>query len=204
MILSDLTLQLLAFRLAAGLLVFTVQGAAIAAMAVALGDAGPRHDGRLSGWPAPHIDMLGLGAILLTGFGWARPVAIEADALRGGRWGLVGAVVASSAVLLLLGVLLLQLAIPLLTVLPPTPGLVAVAFVRTAARICVWIALFSLLPLPPLAGAHFLAALGVGVPRQAGPVVGLVLFAASLFGVTRMVLKPVYDVVAPVVLGGAA
>lgn len=197
----DLTIQLVVLRLFAGLIIAAVHGAAIAAAAVLLGDKGPRYDGRLTVLPFGHVDMLGLGSIMLTGFGWGRPVAIEAGKLRIGRRGLVVAVLAGSAALLLTGYLLLLLVIPLLTVLPYTAGLAMAAFVRVAARLCVWMALFNLLPIPPLAGAHFLAALGISVPRHAGTYLGWALLAASVFGVTRMVLTPAYDLIAPIVLG---
>jgi Zn-dependent protease len=201
MIGEDLTFQLLVMRLLAGVILFTVQGAAIAAAAVLLGDRGPRYDGRLSLLPVSHVDFLGLGSIVLTGFGWGRPVAIEAEKLRIGRWGLVVAVLAGSATLLLLGVLLLLVVIPLITLLPYTWGLTTAAFVRLAARLCVWMALFALLPIPPLAGAHFLAALGIAVPRKAGLYLGWALLAASIFGLTRTVLTPAYRLLAPLLLG---
>lgn len=197
----ELTIQLVLMRLFAGLIIATVQGATIAAAAVLLGDKGPRYDGRLTVLPFGHVDMLGLGSIMLTGFGWGRPVAIEAGKLRIGRWGLVVAVLAGSGVLLLVGYLLLLLAIPLLIFLPYTAGLTAAAFVRVAAQLCVWMALFGLLPIPPLAGAHFLAALGISMPRQAGTYLAWALLTASVFGVTRMVLTPAYRLIAPMVLG---
>ena len=198
---SELTIPSLVMRLFAGLIIVTVHGLAIAAAAVLLGDKGPRYDGRLTALPTAHVDMLGLGAIMLSGFGWGRPVAIEAEKLRPGRWGLVVAALVGSLALLLLGYLLPFLAIPLLSVLPLTPGLTMAAFVRVGARLCVWIGLFSLLPIPPLAGAHFLTALGVTVPRRAGLWLGWTLAAASVFGLTRMLLLPAYNVVAPLVLG---
>jgi len=197
----DLTVQLLVLRLFAGLLMMTVQGATIAAVAVLLGDKGPAHDGRLTLLPFPHVDVLGLGSLILSGFGWSRPVAIDAAGLRIGPWGLVVAVLAGSAALLALGYLILQLAIPLLTTLPYTAGIAGAAFVRLTARLCVWMALFALLPLPPLAGAHLLAAIGVRLPALIGVVVGWGLLLASAFGITRMVLLPAYDVVAPLVIG---
>ncbi len=200
----DLTIQLVVLRLFAGLIIATVQGATIAAAAVLLGDTGPRHDGRLTLLPFGHIDMLGLGSIMLTGFGWGRPVAIDAGKLRLGRWGLAVPVLAASGMLLVVGNLILLLVIPLLTFLPYTAGLGAAAFVRVAARLCVWMALFSLLPIPPLPGGHFLAALGISVPRQAGNYLGWVLLAASVYGITRMVLSPAYELIAPMVLGIAA
>lgn len=201
MIGSELTLQLLALRLFAGLLIVTVQGATIAAMAVLLGDKGPRYDGRLTLLPFGHVDLLGLAALVLSGFGWSKPVAIEAAQLRFGRFGLVIVALASSAVLLALGFLVLQLTIPLLTQLPYAAGVTAAAFLRVTARLCVWMALFTLLPVPPLVGAHLLAALGIQLPRVTGMVIGWALLVASVVGITRMVLLPVYQLVAPLVIG---
>jgi Zn-dependent protease len=198
---SELTIQLVVLRLFAGLILATVQGAVIAAAAVLLGDKGPRHDGRLTLVPFNHVDLLGLGSIMLSGFGWSKPVAIETAQLRFGRWGLVIAALAGSAMLLAIGYLILLLIIPLLTLLPYTAGLTAVAFVRVTARLCVWMALFTLLPVPPLAGAHLLAAVGIRLPAPAGILFGWGLLLASVFGITRTVLTPVYDVVAPLVLG---
>jgi hypothetical protein len=201
---AELTVQLVILRFFAGLLIATVQGATIAAAAVMLGDKGPRYDGRLSLLPTRHVDLLGLGTLMLTGFGWSRPVAIEAAELRGGRWGLVGIVLIGSAVLLLLAYLVLLLVAPALALLPYTAGITTAAFLRLAARLCVWMALFTLLPLPPLTGAHLLAAAGLRLPAAAGTVIGWALLVVSALGVTRFVLAPAYDVVAPLLLADAA
>lgn len=198
---SELTIQLVVMRFLSGLIIATVQGAAIAAAAFLLGDKGPRFDGRLTLVPFSHIDLLGLGSIMLSGFGWSRPVTIDAGQLRWGRWGLVIAALAGSIALLAVGYLILQLAIPLLTLLPFTAGLTAAAFVRVAAQLCVWMALFTLLPLPPLAGVHLLAAVGIRLPPVAGIVIGWALVLVSVLGITRGALTPVYDMVAPLVLG---
>lgn len=199
MIGPELTLQLAAMRLLAGLIIAIVQGLVIAGVAVALGDKGPRYDGRLN--PLSHFDVGGLAALVLTGFGWSKPVAIDAAEMRAGRWGLVIAPLAGSLALLLLAWLILLLVIPALTLLPHTSAIVVAAFLRTAAQLCVWMAIFSLIPLPPLAGAHFLAALGIRLPRTAGLIAAWALFVVSLLGITRTVLTPVYTVVAALLLG---
>jgi Zn-dependent protease len=198
---SDLTFQLLVVRFLAGLIIATVQGATIAAVAVLLGDQGPRHDGRLTLLPTSHADLLGLGTLLLTGFGWSKAVNIEPEQLRWGRWGLVVAALAGSVALLLLAYLILLLVIPLLILLPYTAGITAAAFVRSTAQLCVWLALFALLPIPPLAGGQFLAALRVRLPSSAGVMGGVLLLVLSILGITRAVLAPAYNIVAPVVLG---
>jgi hypothetical protein len=55
--------------------------------------------------------------------------------------------------------------------------------------------------LPPLVGAHLLAAVGIRLPRRAGIVIGLGMLVASAFGFTRMILTPIYGIVAPLILG---
>jgi hypothetical protein len=201
MIGSDLTLQLIAMRLFAGLIIAIVQGLVIAAAALALGDKGPRYDGRLRPAPMAHVDLGGLASLILTGFGWSKSVAIDAADMRLGRWGLVIAPLTGSVALLIAAWLVLLLVIPALTLLPHAAAIVVAAFLRTAAQLCVWMALFTLLPVPPLAGAHFLAAAGIRVPPATGVVVAWVLFVVSLLGITRTVLTPVYTVVASLILG---
>lgn len=197
----DLTIQLVLMRLLAGIIIAVIQGTAIAAVAVLLGDKGPRHDGRVNLLTPHHISLLGLGSLMLTGYGWGQPVSVEADKMRAGRLGLVLAVLGGSAALLALAVLLLLLAGPMVKSLDFSTGMAGAAFVRLAARLCVWMALFSLLPIPPLAGAHFLAAIGISIPRQAGVYFGWALLLASLIGVTQKILTPAYNIVAPLLLG---
>lgn len=201
MIGSELTIQLLVLRFLSGLLIVAVHGAVLAGAAVLLGDKGPRYDGRLTLNPFRHVDLVGLASMMLSGFGWSRPVAIEAAPLRFGRWGLVLAVLAGSVALLALASLILLLIIPALTMLPYTAGLAAAAFIRTAARLCIWTALLALIPLPPLAGAHILAALGIRLPPVTGTILGWGLLVVSALGITRMVLTPAYDLIAPLILG---
>ncbi len=201
MIAQDLTIQLAVMRFLTGLISAGAQGFAIAATAVLLGDKGPRYDGRLTLLPFRHIDLIGLASVILTGFGWSKFVAIEAAQLRLGRWGLIVAALAGSVALLALAWLLLLLVVPILTYLPYTAGLTGAAFVRLAARLCVWLALFALLPIPPLAGGHLLDAIGIRLPPTATVWLACGLLAASILGLTGVVLAPAYGLVAPLVLG---
>jgi len=201
---SDLTVDLVVMRIIAGVIMVALQGLVIAAVAVLLGDKGPRYDGRLTAWPWGHIDLVGLGALALTGFGWGRPIAVDPRQLRPGRWGLVVVVLAGGVALLLLGLVLPPLALAVLGGLDYTAGVTIAAFLRELAQLCVWMAVFSLLPIPPLTGAHFLAALGISAPQRMASYLGWVLLLASVFGVTRAVLRPVFNLVAPLILGADA
>ncbi|MGB3027907.1 hypothetical protein [Paradevosia shaoguanensis] len=197
----DFTVQSAVMRLIAGLIIVALQGAAIAATAVLLGDNGPRYDGRRTLAPWPHVDLIGLGTLILTGFGWGRSIDIDPASLRIGRWGLVVAVLAGSVALFIAAPVLQLLAAPLIERLDYTAGVTVAAFLADAARLCIIMGLLALLPIPPLAGAHFLTALGLPIPKQAGLYLSIVLLLASIFGVTRYVLKPAYDIIAPLLLG---
>jgi Zn-dependent protease len=155
----DFTLSQLVMRIAAVLVISALQGGAIAAAAVALGDAGPRHDGRLTIDPLRHVDLLGGAVALIFAVGWSKWVAIDPKALRFGRAGLL-LLVAAGFVALLLGVAALLLARPvLLPLLGDTAAATAFQLMQTIIEMGVAFAVLGLLPLPPLPGGHLLIAL---------------------------------------------
>ena len=59
------------------LLAFTFHEYAHAFVADRLGDNTPRFQGRLTFNPLAHIDILGFIAIMIFGFGWAKPVQVN-------------------------------------------------------------------------------------------------------------------------------
>ena len=81
----DLTLNQLVLRLVAMVAIAAVHGLAVAGAAVALGDPGPRHDGRFTLNPLAHLDLLGATSGVLFSVGWIKPVAIDPALLRIGR-----------------------------------------------------------------------------------------------------------------------
>ena len=129
-----------------------------AAVAVARGDQTPRTDGRLSLNPSHHLDPLGTVAILLIGFGWAKPVRINPYGMRGPYDAAIVALAGPLANLLIA----FALAIPIkLSVIAgsfdassPPWRLLQVAFILNVV-----LAVFNLLPIPPLDGYSFLSAL---------------------------------------------
>lgn len=155
---SDLTLQQLVVRLVAYIFIAAVHGVAVAATAVVLGDPGPRHDGRLRLDPLVHLDVIGTVSGVLFSVGWIRPIAIDPAGLRLGRLAPV-IIVAAGAAATVLGALALRLVRPwVLPYLSDTVSATAFSFVETAGQLSIWFALFNLLPVPPLTGAHLLAA----------------------------------------------
>ena len=129
-----------------------------AAVAVARGDQTPRLDGRLSLNPSHHLDPLGTIAILLIGFGWAKPVRINPFRMRG-RY---------DAALVALAGPVTNLLIAFLLAIPIKLGVLAGSFdassppwrlLQVAFILNVVLAVFNLLPIPPLDGFSFLSAL---------------------------------------------
>src|SRR5215813_5417906 len=75
-------LQRILLQLPALLVAVTVHEVAHALVADRLGDPTARRLGRLTLNPLPHIDPLGALCFVLGGFGWAKPVPVNAQNLR--------------------------------------------------------------------------------------------------------------------------
>ncbi len=201
--LNDLTLSQIGMRLMAIVIIAGLHGAAVAGTAVLLGDKGPRHDGRLTPVPFAHLDLFGTLAAVVTGIGWTKPVIIDANALRFGRTGLVVVVLAGTVALIVMAMVCLSLVRPALEGFSYSAGLTAAAILRTAARLCLWMAILNLLPIPPLSGAHLLAAVGLKVPVQVAWGTTALLLVLLATGVLHSVLMPVFAFLASAVAGSA-
>ena len=200
----DLTLSQLVMRACAVLLVSTVQGWAMAAAAGALGDAGPKHDGRLAIDPLRHVDLLGGAVALIFSIGWARWMSIDPRALRHGRFDLL-LVVGAGFAAIVLGALGLRFGRPfLLPLLPDTAAATAFALIQTIIELGLWFALLGLLPLPPLAGGHLLVAVMPKLRERLPGMqlfLGLIMAALVAMGVVTRVLDPAYRFLMGMVLG---
>ncbi len=160
-----------------------------------LGDRTARYQGRLTLNPLAHIDVIGLIMLFFAGFGWAKPVPVNPYNLRGDmRRSLLLVSVAGPAanlVLAFLGAVALGLGawqIP-----------VARDIFSEIIRINVVLAVFNLLPIPPLDGSKILA--GVLPGRQQwlytlenyGVIILLVLLFTGVIGkVLGVIIVPVY------------
>lgn len=77
-----LTPSTLVARVITLVIAFTVHEFAHAWSADQLGDDTPRLNGRLTLNPLAHLDILGSIMLLVAGFGWAKPVPVNPNALR--------------------------------------------------------------------------------------------------------------------------
>ncbi|HEX9634345.1 MAG TPA: site-2 protease family protein [Candidatus Limnocylindria bacterium] len=124
-----------------------------AVVADQLGDHRPRALGRVSLNPAAHIDPVGAIFFLLAGFGWGRPVPVNAYALRPGRIGMAYVAAAGPLANLVVATAFAVVfrALELGGLIGAGSGFVggllfSIVFYNAA------LGLFNLLPIPPLDG----------------------------------------------------
>lgn len=115
------------------------------------GDRMPRAFGRLTLNPAKHLDPLGTLMIFLVGFGWGKPVEFRPQALSSKRFG--AAIVALAGPMMNL---LLATISALALTLPIDGEGVLFRFLFIFFSFNVILAVFNLLPLPPLDGSRLL------------------------------------------------
>jgi Zn-dependent protease len=201
--LTDYSLQQLVLRLLAMVFIAAVQGLAVAGTACALGDPGPRYDGRLTPNPLGHLDVLGTLAGMFSA-GWIRPIAVDPAELRTGRVGLVLVVLAGTGATLASVVALRFVRPYLLPLLPDTTSALAFAFIETIAELGLWFALVNVVPLPPLTGSHLLVAIAPQWRdrlRRSQPYAAVLIAVLAVAGVAARLLGPVYAELARLVLG---
>ncbi len=142
------------FFLASVVIAVTVHEFAHAWSADRLGDPTARLLGRKSLNPAKHLDPWGSLLFLVVGFGWGKPVPVDSFNLRDeGK---------DNALIALAGpasnILLASIAGVLNQILPTNDPHVAFALFQFAS-INVYLALFNLLPIPPLDGSKLYRAI---------------------------------------------
>jgi Zn-dependent protease len=192
--------------LAVMLFSLTVHEAAHAWSAERLGDPTARHLGRVSLNPLVHIDPVGTLLLPLvaawTGaplIGWAKPVPVDTRRLRQPRLGFMLVSAAGPISNLLLAVVAA-------VVLRLVPGGITgpeldvagplAAFASTAVRVNLLLALFNLIPVPPLDGGNVLGGVLSGPWRaryeSLRPYGVFILYALLLSGAVSALIGPPY------------
>ncbi len=140
----------------------TIHEFAHAYVADRLGDPTPRSMGRLTLNPLAHLDLLGSLLILVAGFGWAKPVQINPMNFRDWRRDTI--MVAAAGPLANI-TLVFFLGFPFKLGLIDLSGSARNELLLTIIQINAMLAVFNLIPLPPLDGSKIL--IGLLPPAQA-------------------------------------
>ena len=159
-------------------------------VATKLGDDTPRLQGRLTLNPLAHVDWLGTAILpfltsLFTGgfLGWGKPVMTNTSKLKGGRNGLALVALAGPGSNVVMAVILAIVARLTLHVAPAFAD-----FAASGVELSLYLAIFNLLPVPPLDGSKLLLAMRVPmVVYQEIARFGfmLLVLAISVYGVGR-------------------
>jgi hypothetical protein len=132
-------------------------------VATKLGDDTPELEGRVTLMPLAHIDWIGttllpfISSLMTGGFiGWGKPVNTNISKLKWGLNGLLLVALAGPAMNLIFAFALVILATLTRTAVPDVAE-----FATMAAQLSVYLAVFNLVPVPPLDGSKMLIALRV-------------------------------------------
>jgi Zn-dependent protease len=187
------------------LLAVTLHEVAHGWVADRLGDPTARLRGRLTLNPLPHIDPLGALAFVVARFGWAKPVPVDPRNFRRPIRDMTLVAVAGP----LMNFVVAFLGLVILLVMRDhvhAPGLrePLLGMLRIVFEFNLVLAIFNLIPLPPLDGGHFLPYFfphGWWPLRQRleqyGP---LILLLLVFSGATRYIVWPVFNLVASLYL----
>ena len=136
-------------------------------MAARLGDDTPKKQGRLTLNPLVHLDLLGSFLLIFAGFGWAKPVQVDARNFKHPKRDMALTALAGPLSNVLMGMLILILYKLFLNFFHLWPYLryhtssleIINSILSTMLVTNIYLAVFNLIPIPPLDGSKILGAL---------------------------------------------
>ena len=152
-------------RVLAALTVIPFHEAGHALAAWLLGDPTAKREGRISLNPFRHFDLVGTLCMIFVGVGWAKPVSTDPRNFKNPKWGMALTALAGPAANLLLAYLGM-VAWKILYYWAPTTMITifAARFLQYLVMMDVGLAVFNLIPIPPLDGSRILL---VALPQRA-------------------------------------
>ena len=180
-------------------------------VAYALGDPTAKRAGRLTLNPIKHLDPIGLLMMLVFHVGWAKPVPVNMNRFRNPKRGMaLTALAGPGANLIIAAFFLFLYGICYIPLNRSAAGRYFLEMIDLTAVISIGLAVFNLLPIPPLDGSKilfsFLSDEGYRFLMRYERYVSLLLFALVWAGVLGRPLSAainwVYDALFPLAQGG--
>lgn len=126
--------------------------------AVRMGDDTPARQGRLTLNPLVHLDLIGFFLFFFAGFGWAKPVQVNPDAFRNPRRDdilvSIAGPLSNLAGAVLFAVLIKGLLLANPNIFDGIQGNIIFGILFYFVWLNLILALFNILPIPPLDGSH--------------------------------------------------
>ena len=132
-------------------------------VAYRLGDPTAKYAGRLTLNPLSHLDPMGTIMLFLVGFGWAKPGPVDpsyfANPKRDMLWVALAGPAANMGLALLSGLIIRFLTSDPSAYLSGTLGPILISMMVRSLQINLMLAVFNLLPVPPLDGSKIMYSL---------------------------------------------
>ncbi len=177
-------------------------------VAYRLGDPTARNLGRLTMNPLKHLDPLGVLAFIIMKIGWAKPVPVNPRYFKNPLKDMIWVALAGPGANLMTAIassLVAQLLITFSAVIPKAILFPLFQMVSASIWINIALAIFNLLPIPPLDGSKVL--MGILPPRQAAtfarmePFGFIILLGLFYTGIIQSILMPIIGIAEKVIAG---